>query len=60
MKNQEIKTFMTYEDWKKLYKHNLKKYLKNKIKYCLQWLLFGLFMAAVPVGMVTHWLLFGY
>ena len=35
MKNQEIETFMTYEDWKKLYKHNLKKYLKNKIKYCV-------------------------
>ena len=52
MKNQEIETFMTYEDWKK--------YLKNKIKYCLQCLLFGLFMAAVPIGMVAHWLLFGY
>lgn len=60
MKNQEIETFMTYEDWKKLYKHNLKKYLKNKIKYCLQCLLFGLFMAAVPIGMVAHWLLFSY
>ena len=60
MKNQEIKTFMTYEDWTKLYKRNLKKYLKSKTTDCLQWLLFGLFMAAVPVGMVTHWLLFGY
>ena len=59
MKNQEIKTLITYEDWKKLYKHNLKKYLKNKIKYSLLWLLFGLFMAAVPIGMVAHWLLFG-
>ena len=56
MKNQEIEIFMSYEDWTKLYKHNLKK----KIRDYLQWLLFGLFMAAVPVGMIMHWLMYGY
>ena len=60
MKNQEIKTFMSYEDWTKLYKHNLKKKIKSKITYCFQWFLFGLFMAAVPVGMIMHWLMYGY
>lgn len=60
MKNREIETFMSYEDWTKLYKHNLKKYLKSKITYCFQWFLFGLFMAAVPVGMIMHWLMYGY
>lgn len=60
MKKQKIETLMTYEDWKKLYKRNLKKYLKRKIKYYFQWILFGLFMLAIPFGMFVDWLLFGY
>lgn len=54
MKKNE--TLMNYNQWKKLYKHSLKKKIRNG----LQWLLFGLFMAAVPVGMIMHWLMYGY
>lgn len=60
MKKQKVETVMTYNQWKKLYKHRLKKYIRCKVKYYIQWFLFGLFMAAIPVGMIAHWLLFGY
>lgn len=60
MKKQEVETVMTYNQWTKLYKRRLKKHIRCKIKYYIQWFLFGLFMVAIPVGMIAHWLLFGY
>lgn len=40
---------LTYKEWNKLFKHNLR-----------SWLFFTLFIIGLPVGMAVHWLLFGY
>ena len=55
MARNEI-VMMTEEQWKEKVKHDL----KRKIKEGFQWILFGIAMVAVPIGMVAHWIVFGY
>lgn len=55
MARNEI-VMMTEDQWKEEYKSRI----RQKLKECLQWLLFGAAMASVPCGMLLHWLIFGY
>lgn len=60
MKHTDPQPLMTYNQWCKIFKYRLKKYIRRKLYNGLQWLLFILFMVGIPYGMVVHWLFFGY
>ena len=60
MKHTDPQPLMTYNQWCKIFKYRLKKYIRRKLYNGLQWLLFILFMVGIPYGMIVHWLFFGY
>ena len=60
MKKQNAKTLMTYEQWERRFKKALKKTIKQKLNTVLQYFAFFLLMVGLPLGMIAHWLLFGY
>lgn len=53
---KRVETVMTYEEWCKAHRKTLKKMAKNS----MQWLIFIVMFAGLPVGMFAHWLIIGY
>ena len=60
MKKQKVQTLMTYEQWENRFKKALKKTIKQKLNTALQYVAFFILMVGFPLGMIAHWLLFGY
>lgn len=60
MKKQKVQTLMTYDQWECRFKKALKKTIKQKLNTVLQYFAFFVLMVGFPLGMITHWLLFGY
>lgn len=60
MKKQNTNTLMTYDQWECRFKKALKKTIKQKLNTALQYFAFFVLMVGFPLGMIVHWLLFGY
>ena len=60
MKKQNTNTLMTYDQWKCRFKKALKKTIKQILNTALQYFAFFVLMVGFPLGMIVHWLLFGY
>lgn len=60
MKKQNTNTLMTYDQWEHRFKKALKKAIKQKLNTALQYFAFFMLMVGLPLGMIVHWLLFGY
>ena len=60
MKRQKIETVMTYEQWQRAYKRNLKKAIRNTLSTCFQWAILSVMFAGLPLGMLIHWIGVGY
>ena len=60
MKKQNAETVMTYDQWELRFKKALKKTIRKKLNRALQYFILFLIMVGVPLGMIAHWLLFGY
>lgn len=60
MKKQKVQTLMTYDQWENRFKKALKKTIKQKLNTALQYVAFFILMVGFPLGMIAHWLLFGY
>ncbi len=60
MKHKRIETVMTYEQWHKEYKRNIRKMIRNTLSTCFQWVVITLLFTGLPLGMITHWITTGY
>lgn len=57
---RKTETVMTYDQWEFRFKKALKKTIRKKLNRALQYFILFLIMVGVPLGMIAHWLLFGY
>ncbi|WP_182433993.1 MULTISPECIES: hypothetical protein [Clostridia] len=57
---RKTETVMTYDQWECRFKKALKKTIKQKLNTALQYVAFFILMVGFPLGMIAHWLLFGY
>lgn len=57
---RKTETLMTYDQWECRLKKALKKTIKQKLNTALQYVAFFILMVGFPLGMIAHWLLFGY
>ena len=57
---KRVETVMTYDDWCKAHRKTLKKMVKDTASSLLQGLEIIIISVGLPVGMIAHWLLFGY
>ena len=53
-------TVMTYDQWKRLYRKNIKKMIRDTVTSGICWLVISGMTLMIPVGMFAHWLLVGY
>lgn len=53
-------TVMTYDQWKRLYRKNIKKMIRDTVTSGICWSVISGMTLMIPVGMFAHWLLVGY
>lgn len=51
---------MTYEQWLKLFKQQLKKYIKQKLYRLFYCVALFLILIVPPLAVIIHWLMTGY
>lgn len=51
---------MTYEQWRELFKRQLKKFIRRKLSRLLYGLTLFLILVLPPLAMIIHWILTGY
>lgn len=60
MNQKKIITVMTYEQWEKQFKRNVKRYCRRKRKELLEGLSFAAMILLLFGGMIAYWIIFGY
>lgn len=51
---------MTYEQWRELFKRQLKKFIRRKLSCLFYGLTLFLILVLPPFAMIIHWILTGY
>ena len=59
-KYHRTETVMTYDQWKHLYRKNIKKMIRDTVTSGICWLVISGMTLMIPGGMFVHWLLVGY
>lgn len=67
MKSRKIETVMTYDQWCKLFKKNIKRQILKRVRRALKpictafnWFIISLMFLSLPMGMILHWVFVGY
>lgn len=61
MSNQRRKeTLLTYEEWQNVFKKHLKMYVKQKLHNFMYFVGLFFMLVALPMLMITHYIVIGY
>lgn len=53
-------TYLTYNQWEKLHKVQIRKWVEKKTRNFLYWASVGVVLYFIPIGMIFHWIVKGY